>query len=350
MPLFNPLTVEVQEDGTPEGAVNTLNFTGDVDVTVSGNLATVDITGGGGTPPLLPTTGTGTATGAVTGDLATNDLSIINGGAISQTATSITHTAGQHTINGILDVNGATDIVGNSTITGTLTMTGAIKTSANNTDDIGDSTNSFKDAYVRRVLLDGSTSGVAEIKSDALANTMNGVTLTGTGIVPSTSFYIIQGSDFTLTDNNADQNAFPAAGDTWTLQGATTYYFEGQYYITSGAASHSIAMGFTLGGGASINSILYSVLSWPVAINTAVSTQTTTMITQVASTVVNAAGANAVQYTRFQGHIRMNAGGTVVPIIKFSAAPGGTNLMKQDSYIRFTPVGSNTVSGIGPVE
>jgi hypothetical protein len=174
-------------------------------------------------------------------------------------------------------------------------------------------------------------------------------TATGKGIIPSVSYAILAGADFTLADSNADQVCFPAATDLWTLQGSTTYEFYGLYYITSGAVSHSVAIGFTLGGGASITSILYACIGWPVAINTATATQTATMITQVATTAVNQAGANAVQYFWFKGHIRMNAGGTVQPIIKFSAAPGSTNLMKQDSFIKFIPIGTNTVASVGPV-
>lgn len=170
----------------------------------------------------------------------------------------------------------------------------------------------------------------------------------GKGVVPSVSFALMAG-DFGLQDVNTDQSCFPAATDVWTLQGATTYFFEGLYYIASGAVSHNISMGFTLAGGASITSILYYALSWPVAINGVTATQTAAMMAQVASTPVNFAGANAVQYVRFAGSIRMNAGGTVTPIIKFGAAPGGANAMKVDSYITFTPIGTNTVASVGPV-
>lgn len=41
-------TIDVEEEGTPEGTVDTLNFTGDVDVSVAGSVATIDITGGSG--------------------------------------------------------------------------------------------------------------------------------------------------------------------------------------------------------------------------------------------------------------------------------------------------------------
>lgn len=48
MPLHNPPVI-IQDEGTTQGAVNTINFVGTpVTATVSGNVATVIVTGGGG--------------------------------------------------------------------------------------------------------------------------------------------------------------------------------------------------------------------------------------------------------------------------------------------------------------
>lgn len=47
MPLVNPPVI-VQDNGTTQGAVNTLNFTGSISASVSGNVATISVTGGGG--------------------------------------------------------------------------------------------------------------------------------------------------------------------------------------------------------------------------------------------------------------------------------------------------------------
>ncbi len=49
MPLVNPPVI-IQDAGTTQGAVNTLNFTGSgVTATVSGNVATINVTSGSGT-------------------------------------------------------------------------------------------------------------------------------------------------------------------------------------------------------------------------------------------------------------------------------------------------------------
>ena len=48
MPLVNPPVI-IQDEGTTQGAVNTINFVGTpVTATVSGNVATVTVTSGGG--------------------------------------------------------------------------------------------------------------------------------------------------------------------------------------------------------------------------------------------------------------------------------------------------------------
>ncbi len=75
-----------------------------------------------------------------------------------------------------------------------------------------------------------------------------------------------------------------------------------------------------------------------------------TGIQAVAATaqVMNATVATAAAMIRAKGIVRINAGGTFIPQIKFSADPTGTILCKKDSYILLTPVGSNTVASVGP--
>lgn len=85
MPLYNP-PVTVQDEGTTQGSINTMNFTGSgVTATVSGNIATVNIPGGSGTGA----TGTGTidfgvfpgttyTTATITGQASITANSIVN--------------------------------------------------------------------------------------------------------------------------------------------------------------------------------------------------------------------------------------------------------------------------------
>ena len=63
--------------------------------------------------------------------------------------------------------------------------------------------------------------------------------------------------------------------------------------------------------------------------------------------VMNATNTLASSYFRVKGIVRVNASGTVIPAITFSAAPGGTNTVGINSFITFTPIGTNTATSIG---
>gem|GEM_PF-3884739 len=167
------------------------------------------------------------------------------------------------------------------------------------------------------------------------------------GVSPSTQFCALT-SDFTLTAASGVQSAFPTTCDVWTLAGSTSYFFEGMYIMTTGTTTtKTTALAFALGGGASVTSIHYVATGWNSIADTTNTAQNTVWVDRVASTVLTATATTAGVAIYFQGIIRMNAGGTVTPQIAFSASPGGTNLMKADSYIRFTPIGTNTVASVG---
>lgn len=219
---------------------------------------------------------------------------------------------------------------------------------ADNTDDLGSTGNAWKDVYAKRFLSDGSTSGGIIVQSDALGNTINGTTLTGQGVIWTQSGGYVD-SDQTLSDVNTAQNVFPSGFDVWTLQAATTYRFKGKYFISTGGGNVSVSMSFALGGGASVTSIRYGMISGIFADGSTSGTQLMGRQNTVSSWVVTSSSATSGRYIDFEGTIRMNAGGTITPQITFSAAPGGTNLFNADSFIEFTPIGTNTITSIGPV-
>lgn len=219
---------------------------------------------------------------------------------------------------------------------------------ADNTDDLGTSAKGWKDAYIRRTLMKGSTSGTAEIKSDALANTMNGVTLSGTGYVGATMF-AVERSDFTGSNVNTVQPVFSTGNDVWTLQASTTYEVEGFYYFTHGATSHALGISFELAGGASVTSVALWCYAQVVAAGTVSSAQTSNLMLVTTNTALTVAAANGLEIVSVKGYITMNAGGTITPSYTMTAAPGGTVLTKAGSYIKFTPIGTNTVTSLGNV-
>ena len=230
----------------------------------------------------------------------------------------------------------------------THTFNGDILTATDNTYDIGDATNSFKDIYARTAIFDGSTSGSFTVFSEATGIAGRGITASGTGYIPAYMF-ASQTSTNSLSDINTVQAIFASGFDVFTLAASTSYFFEGMYIFDHGATSHSVGLSFELGGGASVTSIAYNTTCWVTASNTNTASQTTNMITQTTNTAVNAAGSNATERIYFSGIIRMNAGGTVTPSVTFSAAPGGAPTTGINSYIRFTPIGSNTINSLGNV-
>ena len=435
----------------------------------NGTLSLADTTIGGGGSPFIPTTGTGTATGAVTGELggnillveqganalltidptagaetsilrainttaddniaqflvatttadaATTFLADFNGGAKSAqilaqsnvTTAELTYTADTHTFAGTVNLGTAGSLTGVMTLSGvtsgtitiqpasaagtyTLTLptddgtasqflqtngsgvltwaTAAgsgdvtkVGTPVNNQLGVwtgngtieGDANLTFASSTLSIgvagsttgiLTLSGLTSGSASIQSDALGNALNGTTLTGTGVVWSTSGAYVN-NDFTLSDVNTAQNVFPSGYDTWTLQAATTYRFKGKYFISTGGGNVSVAMSFALAGGASVTSIRYGTISGVFNDGSTSGTQLMGRQNAVSSWVVTSSSATSGRYIDFEGIIRVNAGGTIAPQITFSAAPGGTNTLDANSFIEFIPIGTNTITSIGP--
>ena len=189
-------------------------------------------------------------------------------------------------------------------------------------------------------------SGAKEFDGTTFYNT----TASGRGVAPSTMIArIITGAEFTMQNINTVQPVFPTGADVWTLQGSTTYYFEGFYYFTHGTTSHNILTSFELGGGASVTSIFYTTLVWTTAAQAQTSAQATTQVSSATAIAIVAAASVGQENVKFSGYISMNAGGTVTPSITFSADPTGTILAKAGTYITFTPVGTNTFTTVGNV-
>jgi len=160
-------------------------------------------------------------------------------------------------------------------------------------------------------------------------------------------YSIVPAGDFALGVGTSVQSAFPTTGDVFTVEAATTYQFEGQYFINKSGTTCTTGMAFALGGSATITSMKYIAQAQNVAANTTGATVASTWVNQVAATVVNATATSAVAIN-FKGIIRMNAGGTITPQIIFSAAPTSP-VMVADSFIKFTKIGTNVENTVGSV-
>ena len=152
-------------------------------------------------------------------------------------------------------------------------------------------------------------------------------------------------SDFTLANVNTAQTCFPSTADQFTLEANTTYEIEGQYYIANGTTTHTTAISFLLSNGLTLqatNGFDIQVLLHSAAANTITTTQSTVHMTGVSSKVLNATSTAARTIVYFKGTIRTNVAGDLTPQLTFSAAPGGTNQMLANSWLKFTPKGAHT--------
>ena len=184
---------------------------------------------------------------------------------------------------------------------------------------------------------------------DATVSSLTSQNASGTGVSPTIQI-ICPSSATALTSATGLQNVFSPVGfDTITVQAATTYMFDGFYLIkTTGATTHTISMSFALTT-ATITNCTWTTMSYPLASTptSAVRAQDGNFFAAVGGGAVNATNATAFNVVKFEGIMRVNAGGSVVPQITFSAAPTGTNTLEIGSYLRFYPIGSNTIDSVG---
>lgn len=167
------------------------------------------------------------------------------------------------------------------------------------------------------------------------------------GLSPSMMYSRVPAGGFSLLTTSGVQSCFPTTGDVWTLAASTGYYFDGIYRVTHSTTTCTLAMAFATGGGGSITSIMYQTTAFIAADNASSTSQTTAYIVTNASTVV-APTTTANWVVVFSGILNMNAAGTITPQINFSANTTAPT-MGVDSYIRFTPFGTNTATVLGNV-
>lgn len=168
----------------------------------------------------------------------------------------------------------------------------------------------------------------------------------GTGVTPTIQI-ICPSAAYTLTSQTATQKVFDLPQDTITLQASTSYMFDGQYILQTGTTSHFTSMSFVLTTATITNMTWYVLGTAGNGAGSQATSQTTTFYTSNSGGQVIGASTNSNTIIKFEGIMRVNVGGTLVPNIAFSAAPTGTNLTLVGSYLRFYPIGSNTIDSVG---
>lgn len=173
----------------------------------------------------------------------------------------------------------------------------------------------------------------------------------GNGALAVAQQYVILPANYTLTDSNSAQKAFNATTNgAITLEAGKTYLFEANYNITNtGTTSHTWATAFggtatfSAGSGYQVFGVTGTTASTPAAGGLSGFIASTTLSTAVVCTAASTSATEQVSI-ELSGTLVVNAGGTLIPQVKLSAATTGTETMLAGSYFRIWEVdGTGTV-------
>ena len=162
------------------------------------------------------------------------------------------------------------------------------------------------------------------------------------GVIPGMQIYRL---DSGLAGANSG-TAQSILGVGVTLTAGTVYAFEHQYALAKTAGTTSHTVGYSFGGTATINNILwYSHYTQSgVAGGMPGGTSTHAIATNVgltgAATSTGITTASIGFIHKGFGTISINAGGTLIPQYNLSAAPGGAYTTTAGSYFAIWPIGA----------
>jgi hypothetical protein len=173
------------------------------------------------------------------------------------------------------------------------------------------------------------------------------------GVIPAEHF-IVLANDYTATDTASAQKIFnsPLAGQI-TLAASTTYFFEGQYIVRRSLGTNAHTFGVLFATGGTLTSIAYTA---EVSNQTSagVITPSVQAVSKIFSTAITEATLTASSSTQYEditvyvrGTVRTNSGGTFIPQMKYSTAPGGSPTVLANSFFRIAPVGTSSVASVG---
>jgi hypothetical protein len=171
------------------------------------------------------------------------------------------------------------------------------------------------------------------------------------GQVVSEAFAITPTAGFALSNVATAQKAFGnSTNGTITLLAGVTYGFELVYQITNtGTTSHTWAILF--GGTATFTYFVMQGYGNSSGTANAAATGGLSGFTTAAGTafVLTAASTSATEQVSIEamGEFKVNAGGTFIPQVQMSAAPGGAQAMVAGSMIEIFPQQPNASNFLG---
>jgi hypothetical protein len=174
--------------------------------------------------------------------------------------------------------------------------------------------------------------------------TTNVITLAdGAGLLP---VHQVTRADAVVSLGNTTSatNMFASTGDALTVLAGVTYRFRLVYRATTGATATTLS--FLLAGTATFTTVDYMSLAVDAASGTAAAALMNNGEVATA-VVVGASGTGVIKRIWIEGEFEVNAAGTVIPQIKFSADPTGTCETMVGSFMEVWPLGTNPVLSYG---
>jgi hypothetical protein len=199
--------------------------------------------------------------------------------------------------------------------------------------------NTLRDSYKPRLLPAGGTAGQVLAKNTA-NNYDAGWVAASQDIIRALT------ADAVGTNVATAQPLLPGAAAI-NLAAATSYEFRALAEISRAAGTTSHTTGVLFGGTATLTSIDYTArISNPTG-NVLGAVQEIRGLS-AALLVLTAANIVATEDLRIEliGVVRTTLAGTFIPQFQYSAIPGGVPTVKRNSFIRLTPLGSNTVAAV----
>ena len=170
------------------------------------------------------------------------------------------------------------------------------------------------------------------------------------GVLDTTHFMVLA-ANYTANDSATAQKVFnigTSSAGAISLPATTAYFMEAVYYITRAVGSNSHNLSTLFAVSSALTGITYTVDTTSTAGNIlgAVSRIYATGAGAVAVTAANT-DTNENITVVIRGIVRTNSATTFTPQIKYDSAPGGVPTILTNSYIRLTPIGTNTVTYVG---
>lgn len=325
-----------------------LSITGNLsldNISASGNIVTTNgVFWAGNGNPFIPSLTT----------LSTSGIATINGNLVAAATTASTDsTTGALVVKGGAGIAGVVNIDGNTRIGGNLILSGT----AGNLPLLFSTSGANVDVPARGAVEYNATANV-------FYATPTVGTSSGRALIPTTH-YALLGSNVAINNGTApalttSYSIFggPVAAGTTIgnvmLAAGTTYEFDVHSMVSMAAAPTASSVGFTFGGNATTSFFTYEVQSYPVSGTGGLNQGNTThWYGTTTFPATSAVVLNTQAYLNFsiraRGLVRINAQGTLLPLIQWNTAPAQIATAVQGTYMKFTPIGTAANVVVGTV-